>query len=294
MRRFRILLCALAVSLSISAPAGMPAAAAEPGGLDMYSITTDAVTAASIVAKGFDVVDTEITADGTRLSLVLSPKERNELRRQGLRVTPVRDAKGRSSRERALEQAANGFNVWRSWDEPGGIRDELYKVAKENPQLVKLVVLGHTYQGREIIALKLTQGAGGIADGSRPAVLYSSTQHAREWISTEVNRRLMNWYIDEWRADNKEIKDLLKANELWFLRRGQPRRLPVHVRPRAAVAEEPARQRRRRPDHARRRRRPEPQLPRALGYDEEGSSSQTVERHVPRSVRRHPSPRRRR
>ena len=33
-------------------------------------------------------------------------------------------------------------------------------------------------------------------DGKRPAVLYSSTQHAREWISAEVNRRLMHWYVD--------------------------------------------------------------------------------------------------
>ena len=62
-------------------------------------------------------------------------------------------------------------------------------LARENPQLVKLEVLGHTQQGRELIALKVTQGARGVPDGSRPAVLYSSNQHAREWISVEVNRR---------------------------------------------------------------------------------------------------------
>ena len=48
-------------------------------------------------------------------------------------------------------------------------------------------------------------------------MLHSSTQHAREWISTEVNRRLLNHYIDGWRANDKEIKDLLKNNELWFV-----------------------------------------------------------------------------
>ena len=53
-------------------------------------------------------------------------------------------------------------------------------------------------------------------------------------------------------------------------RRRQPRRLPVHVRPRAAVAQEPARQRRRRPDRRRRRRRPEPQLQRALELRQRG------------------------
>ena len=69
--------------------------------------------------------------------------------------------------EQAAAQAAAGFTVWRSWDEPGGIRDELYRLARDNPQLVKLVVLGRTYQGRELIALKVTQGARGVRDGSR-------------------------------------------------------------------------------------------------------------------------------
>ena len=119
--------------------------------------------------------------------------------------------------EQARLQQAAGFTVWRSWDESGGIRDELYSLARRNPQLVKLEVLGTTHQGRELIALKLTQSAREVPDGSRPAVLYSSTQHAREWISTEVNRRLLLHFIDRWRANDKEIKGLLKGTELWFV-----------------------------------------------------------------------------
>ena len=89
--------------------------------------------------------------------------------------------------------------------------------AAANPSIAKLVKLGTTVQGREILAVKLTQGAPGQADGSRPAVLYSSTQHAREWISTEVNRRLMNWYIDKWKANDPGVKALLQSTELWFV-----------------------------------------------------------------------------
>jgi hypothetical protein len=48
-------------------------------------------------------------------------------------------------------------------------------------------------------------------------VLYSSTQHAREWISTEVNRRLMHWFIDRWRDRDREIRRLLRDVELWFV-----------------------------------------------------------------------------
>ena len=93
----------------------------------------------------------------------------------------------------------------------------MYELARRNPQLLKLKVLGKTHQGREYIALKLTQGARGVRDGARPAVLYASTHHAREWISPEVNRRLLRWYIDRWRANDKAVRRLLKDTELWFV-----------------------------------------------------------------------------
>lgn len=206
---------ALALGISMLSPIGANAAE-DVGELDMYTADVSAAEAAEIAA-GYDVAATRVTDDGVSVDLILTEDEAKALGDRGVDVKVKRNKDGKSARQLAAEQADSGYEVFRSWDEPGGIRDELYRLASENPQLVKLVVLGHTHQGREIIALKLTQGARGIADGTRPAVLHSSTQHAREWISTEVNRRLLNWYIDEWRANDKETRDLLKANELWFV-----------------------------------------------------------------------------
>jgi len=76
-------------------------------------------------------------------------------------------------------------------------------------------VIGHTLQGREIIALKVTQGAG-IPDGTRPAVLYNADQHAREWISVEVNRRLLHYILDNYGTD-ADVTDLVNNRELWFV-----------------------------------------------------------------------------
>jgi zinc carboxypeptidase/immune inhibitor InhA-like protein len=70
--------------------------------------------------------------------------------------------------------------------------------------------------------LKLTQGARRKRDGSRPAVLYSSNQHAREWISLEVNRRLLHHFIDGWRGHDREIRRLLRSTELWFVISANP------------------------------------------------------------------------
>ena len=171
---------------------------------------------------GVELAGLQRTQSGIRADAVLTQSQRAKLAASGVKVKLTRNKKGQTVTEQAAAQAAGGYNVYRSWDEPGGIRDELYGVARRNPQLVKLEVLGQTHEGRELIALKLTQGARDVPDGSRPAVLYSSNQHAREWISLEVNRRLMHYFIDRWRANDKEIKGLLKKTELWFVISANP------------------------------------------------------------------------
>ena len=185
-------------------------------GLQMYTVQgpADEVAAAT---QGVELAGVEQTASGTKAEAVLTRGQVSKLRASGVSVKLTRNKKGQTVASRPPLMAVNGFNVWRSWDEQGGIRDELYRLARENPQLVKLEVLGHTHQGRELIALKLTQGARGVRDGSRPAVLYSSIQHAREWISVEVNRRTLHHFINRWRANDKATKDLLKSTELWFV-----------------------------------------------------------------------------
>ena len=221
MRRLITLVFAAILSLSAVAPA---VAKDHPtGGLDMYTATVDATTAGRLLKAGYDIADQQTQADGkVRLSLVLSGRERARLRTEGVVTEAIRDSKGKTSRQRALAQAISGYSVYRSYDQRGGIRDELYDVAKKNAGFVKLEVIGHSVQGREIIALKVTQGAKGLKDGAKPASLFVSNQHAREWISVEVNRRLLRWILNQRKLENPEIIDLLKTTELWFVITANP------------------------------------------------------------------------
>jgi hypothetical protein len=196
---------------------GAGAASAAPRGLQVYSAVVNGAELGSMDEKGYDVTVRRRSARGIHVQLVLTRTQRAELDAQGVQTRLTRVRGGKTVKQFAAAQAANGFSVWRSWDEPGGIRDELRDVAARNPQLAKLVSLGTTIEGREILALKLTQGARGTPDGSRPAALFSSTQHAREWISTEVNRRLMRHLVARWRANDKAVKDMLKSTEVWFV-----------------------------------------------------------------------------
>jgi Zinc carboxypeptidase len=209
-----VLLVLLSVVGMTTAASGAPA---EADRLEMYRATVNAATLQTLQQGGYDVASVQETAAGVEVALVLTGAERERLRGQGVRLEVWRDKQGRTQHQRAAAQAEGGFAVWRSFDEPGGIRDQMYELARRNPQLLKLEVLGKTHQGREYIALKLTQDAREVPDGSRPAVLYASTYHAREWISTEVNRRLLRWYIERWRANDRAVRRLLKDTELWFV-----------------------------------------------------------------------------
>jgi hypothetical protein len=216
MRRWCLAAATVVVLLGVSAPSA-GAVRGDRLGLDVYSAVVGGGQLGELNRDGVDVSVQGKVARGFAVELILNEDQRAKLEDAGIDMKLTRVKGGQTVKQFAIAQAESGFNVWRSWDEPGGIRDQMYAVARDNPQLAKLVRLGTTLQGREILALKLTQGARGQADGRRPAVLYSSTQHAREWISTEVNRRLMRYFVDRWRANDRAVRDLLRENELWFV-----------------------------------------------------------------------------
>ncbi len=202
----------------LTSATGAPAAPERRDPLDAYTATVSPETLADLAAQGYDVGETGRSAGArTTVDLVLDRREAARLRAQGVKLSLTKVKGGKTVRQFAAAQAAGGYTVWRSYDEPGGIRDQMYAIARDNPQIAKLVKVGTTHQGREILALKLTQGARGKRDGSRPSVLYSATQHAREWIATEVTRRLMTDYVAKWRAKDRSVRKLLRTSELWFM-----------------------------------------------------------------------------
>ena len=271
MKRTLLTAVGLALFCGTLAP---PAIAAKRQALNVYSARVSAAQLGQMSRDGLDVINAERRGSRVAVQVVLTSRQRAELARTGVRTKLQRVKGGRTVKQFAAAQAANGFQVWRSWDEPGGIRDEMRAVARRNPRVAKLVSLGTTLQGRQILAVKVTQGARRVPDGRRPAVLYSSTQHAREWISTEVQPATdASLHL---RLARPRQGDQAPAQEDGALvrPRGQSRRLPVHLRRRAAVAQEPERQQRRRPDRASATASiPTATIPNHFKYDEEGSSS---------------------
>src|SRR5262245_9669986 len=142
---------------------GLAAAAPRDGdSLEVYTTVVDSAKAGELTRQGYDLIATRTVAgDKVEVDLILSVKERDLLTSRGLKLGLKKTANGKTPKQLAAAQAASGYTVWRSWDQPGGIRDELYSVAQQFSGFAKLEVIGRTIQGREIIALKVTQGAKG-------------------------------------------------------------------------------------------------------------------------------------
>ena len=67
----------------------------------------------------------------------------------------------------------------------------------------------------------MTRNARSVKDGKRPAVLYLGAQHAREWITPEMVRRLLHHVLDSYGAD-PTITRLVKTHRALVRARRQP------------------------------------------------------------------------
>ncbi|MEU2285031.1 M14 family zinc carboxypeptidase [Streptomyces sp. NPDC013178] len=150
------------------------------------------------------------------VEVYLTDDQARKLEKQGVALTEhTLSAKA----ENRVEAAADG--VFRPYSGKGGLKEEILRTGQENPGLTKVVSIGRTINGQDILALKLTKNAKKTKDGSKPAVLYLSNQHAREWITPEMTRRLLHHYLDNYRTD-KRIRKLVDTTELWFVLSANP------------------------------------------------------------------------
>ena len=113
-------------------PSHLPPSANGRGTLEQYTISGESAKIAQAIG-GVELAGVERTQAGIKADAVLTASQRAKLAASGVRVELTRNRKGLTVTEQAARQAAGGYNVYRSWDEPGGIRDELFQVALHHP-----------------------------------------------------------------------------------------------------------------------------------------------------------------
>ncbi|NUU22107.1 MAG: zinc carboxypeptidase [Streptomycetaceae bacterium] len=189
-------------------------------GKKAYLATFEAKDADKIFALGIDRTETPTTAaaDGkVTAELVLSEADAAKLTKSGIALQ-ARGGQAAGARSAAVAQTG----VYKKYGGPGGLAEEMLQISKANPDITKLVSIGKTTLGQDILAIKLSKDAKTTRDGDKPPVLYVANQHAREWITPEMDRRLLHYYIDGYQANNPDIRQIVDTTELWFVLSANP------------------------------------------------------------------------
>ena len=77
------------------------------------------------------------------------------------------------------------------------LKTQLERLADRHSNIAKLETIG-PLKGVPIYAMKVTKDARNRRDGSRARGLYSSVQHAREWLAGETGRRTLRLFLDNY------------------------------------------------------------------------------------------------
>ena len=211
---------ALTAGLFVASPSvSTGAGRAERGGdLEVYVVESSPADLEKLTEVGVDTAHTrqsKAARGKVRLDVVITEAQADTLRAEGLSVR-VKKVNGRNASDEAQLQNLTGYDAFRSYSEEGGIADELRETAAAYPAITKLISIGQSVNGQDILALKVTKNAKVVKDGKRPSVLYAGAQHAREWITPEMVRRLMHHYLEGYGTD-AELTGIVNTTELWFL-----------------------------------------------------------------------------
>ena len=218
-------LTALAVAAPASAAGGKTI---EP--LNQY-VVGGKVNPEDLARKGFDLTEAQVKGK-SGFVIVATPSQAADLAGKDVTVRPL----GRGARTAAvaapspLTDPTHGYDVFRPWSlKPAAcpttcatplvpLKDFYEDLAQRNSDVVKKYVYGKSVLGQDLVAYKVTRNAQSERTGSRPSVLYESTQHAREWIAAETERRLFeNVLQNKNQSDGDNVKQLLDTKELWVV-----------------------------------------------------------------------------
>jgi murein tripeptide amidase MpaA len=84
----------------------------------------------------------------------------------------------------------------------------LQELAVNYPQLVTLESIGKSYQGRDMVVIKISSGG----NGTRPVILVDGGIHAREWVAPAMALYIINQLVEK-NAANSALTDAVD----WYI-----------------------------------------------------------------------------
>lgn len=210
---------ALAVAAPLSAnasdsssPSAKKAAAATAADEDVrqYSIPGPSTPAArtAVAATGVSIDE----ADDHAVVVTADAAQAKKLRALGykLKVLPAPPARtdGKRVEVRDFPPADSRYHNYAE------MNAEIDQRLQQYPNLMSKRVIGKTHQGRDIVAIKISDNVG--TDEAEPEVLFTHHQHAREHLTVEMALYLMRELGAGYSTDAR-VKKVVDSREIWIV-----------------------------------------------------------------------------
>jgi len=90
----------------------------------------------------------------------------------------------------------------------------LIEAQKRYPNLIRIINIGKSWEGRDILLATLSLNVE-YAD-LKPALLYTGTVHAREWIGNELAIAFIEYLLKN-HQNNPKVMEILTHNTLYIV-----------------------------------------------------------------------------
>jgi predicted deacylase len=87
--------------------------------------------------------------------------------------------------------------------------DFLYMMEKSYPDLIEIIKIGTTFEGRDIVLAKISKNVERADE--KPALLYTGSVHAREWIGHELALKFIDYVAKNQNVDPELEKSLTES-----------------------------------------------------------------------------------
>ncbi|MFD0685316.1 M14 family metallopeptidase [Actinomadura fibrosa] len=187
--------------VSVTGSAG--ASAPGPGETSQRYLVTGPATAQqrSLIARTGAAIDA-VRAGEVEVTAI--PSEVAAIRRLGFRVSAPLPAPAPVP----TAQAATSYHTYAE------MQAELNSVVAAYPQIAQKFVAGKSYQGRDIVGLKISDNV--ATDENEPEVLYIANIHARERLTAEQALDYIG-QLTQGYGSNSRITDLVNSREIYVM-----------------------------------------------------------------------------
>ncbi|XP_067620074.1 uncharacterized protein [Eurosta solidaginis] len=102
---------------------------------------------------------------------------------------------------------------WERYHQLNHTYDWLRALVKAYPNQVSLIVAGKSYEGRDILGVRISYDNSNTASGKRRSIFIEGGLHAREWISPAVTTYIINQLLT---SSDKRVRKIAESH-VWYV-----------------------------------------------------------------------------